>query len=224
MTNGSSELYFDGAHTYIEIPSSPDFSVPTTGAFTVSAWINPETLTFPNVEGTGYVHWLGKGVAGQQEWVLRMYSQGNSENRGNRISFYVFNPEGHIGVGSHFEDALQPGEWIHVVGAADQERTYIYRDGVFRDSDVYTGSIVPQAGLAPVRIGTRDLHSFFQGGIRRVRFWNRILTPIEIQDLYTSDLVPPDGLVAVYLLTQDIAPDTAGGHNGAIFQGTWQMP
>ncbi len=221
MTAGNSELHFDGTHTYIEIPSSVDFSVPTTGALTVSAWINPATLVFPSSEGSGYVHWLGKGEAGQHEWVMRMYSQDNTENRGNRISFYVFNPEGGLGVGSHFQDPLQAGEWIHIVGAADQERTYIYRDGVRRDSDVYTGKIVPTAGLAPLRIGTRDLHSFFQGEIRHVRLWNRVLTAAEIQGLYASNLVPQDGLVAEYLLTQDIAPDTAGNHSGTIYGGIW---
>ncbi len=221
MTNSISELHFDGAQTYIEISTSTDFSVPTTGALTVSAWIKPDTLLFPNTEGSGYVHWMGKGEPGQHEWVLRMYSQDNTENRGNRVSFYVFNPQGGLGVGSHFQDDLQPGEWIHVVGAADQQRTYIYRDGVLRDSDVYAASITPQAGLAPMRIGTRDLHSFFLGEIREVRLWNRLLTALEIQDLYASDLVPPDGLVAEYLLTQDIAPDTACGHTGTIYKGTW---
>ncbi len=224
QSNGVSELFFDGAQTYIEIPSSADFSLPTAGALTVSAWIKPQTLTFPNTEGSGYVHWMGKGEPGQEEWVLRMYSQDNTEHRGNRISFYVFNLQGGLGVGSHFQDPLQPGVWIHVVGAADQQNTYIYRDGVLRDSDTYTGKIVPQAGSAPVRIGTRDLHSFFLGGIRQVRIWNRVLTALEVENLYTSDQAPQAGLVAEYLLIQDIALDTAGGHSGTIFQGAWITP
>ncbi len=221
MANPASELDFDGTGTYIEIPSNPDFSVATTGALTVSAWIKPDTLVFPNCEGSGYVHWMGKGETNQHEWVMRMYSQDNTENRANRISFYVFNPAGGLGVGSHFQDLLEAGVWIHVVGAADAERTYIYRDGVKRDSDVYTGRLVPQAGQAPLRIGTRDLHSFFQGAIRNVRLWNRLLTPTEIQNLYAANVVPQEGLVAEYLLTQDVAQDTAGGHDGTIFGGTW---
>ena len=149
MANGNSELHFNGIQTYIEIPSHPDFSVPTTGTLSVSAWIKPETLMFLNTEVSGYVYWLGKGEAKQHEWVMRMYSQGNTENRANRISFYVFNSEGGLGVGSHFQDPLQVGV------------------------------------------------------------------------LYASDLIPPDGLVAEYLLTQDIAPETAGGHSGTIFSGSW---
>ena len=84
MSNSSSLLHFDGIQTYIEVPDSPDFSLTTTGALTVSAWIRPSTLTFPKTDGKGidltkaYVHWLGKGGAKQQEWVFRMYSLDNT--------------------------------------------------------------------------------------------------------------------------------------------------
>ncbi len=221
MTEGDAFLHFDGVGTYIEVPSSPDFSVTTTGALTVSARLRPETLLFPNTEGSGYVHWLGKGEKGQYEWTFRIYSKDNTENRGNRISFYVFNPAGGLGIGSHFQDALAPGEWIHVVGMADNHRTTIYRDGVKRDSDVYAGKVTPHAGNAPLRIGTRDLNSFFQGEISEVRVWNRLLTDAEVADLFNADGVPGDGLVAEYLLTQDIAPDLAGDHSGIIHSPTW---
>jgi hypothetical protein len=101
MTDINAYLHFDGAHTYIEVPSSTDFSVGMCGALTVSGWIRPATLLFANTEGSGYVHWLGKGESGRHEWTFRMYSQGNAEDRGNHISFYVFNPAGDQGVGSY---------------------------------------------------------------------------------------------------------------------------
>ncbi len=221
MTDGNAYLHFDGTQTYVEVPTSADFSIPTTGELTVSAWIRPETLTFMVTEGSGYVHWLGKGQKGEYEWVFRMYSQDNTENRDNRISFYVFNANGGLGIGSHFQDSIQAGEWIHIVGAADKHRTYIYRDGIKRDSDTYDGKIVPQAGNAPLRIGTRDLNSFFQGEIREVRIWNRRLTDVEIADLYNLDTSPADGLVAEYLFTHDIAFDSVDNHNGSIYSPDW---
>lgn len=223
MNSGNSYLHFDGMQSYIEIPDSPEFSLTTTGSLTVSAWIRPEGLIFPTAE-KGYVHWLGKGEAGQQEWVFRMYSLDNDVGRANRISFYVFNPQGGEGVGSHYQDPnnpVEPGVWIQVVGAADTEKTYIYINGALIDSDGYAEKIQPQRGTAPVRIGTRDFHSYFQGEIREVRVWNRRLQNSEITALYASDSVPQDGMVAQYLLTQDIAPDTVGGHNGSIFGATW---
>jgi hypothetical protein len=57
----------------------------------------------------------------------------------------------------------------------------IYRDGVLRDSDLLDQSatggvtITPEHGDAPVRIGTRDFNSFFQGAISRVAIFNHKL-------------------------------------------------
>ena len=222
---------FDGMQTYIEVPDSADFSVATTGGLTVSAWMRPDVLTFPNEEGDGYVHWLGKGEAGQQEWTFRIYGAdttapadtGHPEGptRSGRISFYVFNLEGGLGVGSYFQDPLTAGNWIHVVGAADSTDTYIYRDGVLRKSQQYVPTIVPTHGSANMRIGTRDLKSYFQGSIREVRIWSRCLLASEVASLYESGVVPEIGLVAEYLLNQDIAVDSAGSHNGNVSFGSW---
>ena len=228
----SSYLHFDGAKTYVEIPSSDVFSLSAGGGLTVSAWIRPATLKFPNTEGSGYVHWMGKGEKGRHEWVFRMYSMGNSENRGNRISFYVFNAQGGEGVGSYFEDAISPGQWIHVVGVADGQRTYIYKNGELRRCDQYRGAgdgtcgrhpiqVDPEAGPAPLRIGTRDLKSFFKGEIREVRIWDRALTASEITGLYSGRSVPQKALVAEYLLTDGTARDSKGNRNGTIFNATW---
>ncbi len=229
------DLVFDGEADYIEISDDADFSVATTGQLSVSAWIRPDVLTFPVFQSTGYVHWMGKGEAGQHEWVFRMYNEQTTDTppRPNRISFYVFNPVGGEGIGSYFQEPVQAGEWIHVVGMADGETTSIYKNGEFKDCDRYTGTgpgpchnypsdrwITPTQGIAPLRIGTRDLESFFLGAIREVRIWSRALTAAEVGALY-SGTVPQDGLVAEYLLGEDIAVDSAGLHNGFIAGATW---
>ena len=229
-------LHFNGIDQYVEIPSSPDFSVSSNG-LTVSAWMMPDTLTFPKSEGTGYVHWMGKGSSGRQEWTFRMYNRTNTENppRPNRISFYVFNPEGKLGVGSYFEDAVKPGVWMEVTGAADRQRTYIYRDGERRRCDQYRGVpgdgchghpeiIEPQAGDAPLRLGTRDLRSYFQGGLGAVRVWDRALSAVEVRRLYESGDVPRRGLVAEYLMNEGrgrVAHDSVRGHDAAIVGAEW---
>jgi len=184
--------------------------------------MRPDILTFPNSEGTGYVHWLGKGEVGQQEWTFRMYNETTTDvpPRPNRISFYVFNLDGGKGVGSYFQEPVQVGEWIHVVGIADGENTFIYKNAVFKQSQTYSGIITPQHGTAPVRIATRDFNSFFLGAIREVTFWNRALTASEVQ-LVFSDVIPQTGLVAEYQLEQGLAPDTTGLHNGQIAGGLW---
>jgi len=229
-------LQCDGFATRAEIPSSPEFSLTTTGALTISAWINPSVHTFPSSEGSGYVHWMGKGERDAQEWTFRIYNKRNDEKRHNRISFYVFNQAGGEGIGSHFDnETLVVGEWIHVTGVADTERTSIYKDGAFKRCDRYTGTgdakchnydpskwVTPMPGNAPVRIGTRDLESFFMGGIAEVRFWNRVLADTEISAVATGGAVPQDGLVAEFLLNQDIAKDSTGAHDANVFAGVWK--
>jgi hypothetical protein len=218
-----SALQFNGtASDYIEISDSADFSVATTSSLTVSAWIRPDILTFPNSESTGYVHWMGKGETGQQEWTFRMYNETTTDvpPRPNRISFYVFNPKPGKGVGSYFQELVTVGEWIHVVGMADGAKTAIYKNGVFKQSQTYAGVITPVRGSAPLRIATRDFNSFFLGAIRGVRVWNRALTATEVQLMYTNT-IPQDGLVAEYRLEYEVAPDSAGLHDGQIFGGTW---
>src|SRR6266852_2904629 len=99
-------LQFDGSQTrYVEVPTSSDFSVGDSG-LTVAAWVRPDTFEFANTEPQGrdpqcqYVHWLGKGEDGRQEWTFRIYRDdavacsGSPPNRSKRISFYVFAPEG----------------------------------------------------------------------------------------------------------------------------------
>jgi hypothetical protein len=236
--NPANGMWFNGVNSFVEVPDNDDFSVTTTGALSISAWVRPDTLTFAKNEGSGYVDWLGKGegvgASGQQEWYFRMYSLGNTENRQNRISFYVFNPQGGLGIGSHFQDPVTPGEWIHVVGVIDGRNTYLYKNGVLRDCDQYRAgsappvagcnqysfSITPAKGAAPLRIGTVDLKSFMQGSIKEVRVWNRVLAASEIAALYTGT-VPASGLVAEYLLEGDVVPDTAGSHAGTSYGSHW---
>ena len=131
-----------------------------------------------------YVEIADHGVPGQDEWTFRMYQRGNTEDRENRISCYAFNLDARaggtrFGIGSHFQDELTPGQWLLVAGAWDATRVHIYRDGVLRDRDLLDQSatggvtITPEHGDAPVRIGTRDFNSFFQGAISRVAIFNR---------------------------------------------------
>src|SRR5262249_52737057 len=195
----------------------------------------PDVLTFPASESTGYVHWLGKGQAGAQEWAFRMYNHVTTDRppRPNRISFYVFNAAGGEGVGSYFQDPVPPRAQIHVVGVADNvlKRTAIYKNGQFRRCDRYQQGgdagctyhnldIDPRPGGAPMRIGTRDFQSYFKGAIREVRVWSRPLAEAEVAALYAGS-VPSDGLVAEYLLSADLAVDTVGGNNGLISGATW---
>ena len=182
MPNGDLAAVFNGEDQYLEYPDTDDLSVTTTGVLTFEAWIRPDATRFPHAEGSGYVHWMGKGEKtgrdGQQEWVARMYSNPNSEGRKNRISGYAFNPGGGLGSGSYFQDAVKRGRWIHyvfVINARDVSAEYpmgytkIYKNGRLRDTDSLEDyGIRPRNGTAPFRVGTTAGRSFFLGAVGKV--------------------------------------------------------
>lgn len=190
LPNGDPATVFDGTTQYAEAPDAGDLSVPRTGALTLEAWLRPDTLQFPNDQSSGYVHWMGKGDAGQHEYVARMYSLENTESRPNRISGYAFNLSGGLGVGSYFQDPIVAGDWIHyalVINTVDVSADYptgytkVYRDGVLRDQDDLSElSIVPGDGSAPYRIGTRDFGSFFLGAIGKVAVYDAELSAARV--------------------------------------------
>ena len=223
-------LRFDGLSSYAEIPDSDVFSVSLTG-LSVSVWLRPDARRFPKTEGSlpteQFVHWLGKGETGRQEWTFRMYSRSTHPGpRDNRISFYVFNLAGGRGCGSYFQDPVEVGKWLHVVGVVDTEShtTAIYKNGQLRNTNAYGGTITPAHGIAPLRLGTKNFASFLRGALSQVRVWNRPLTAAEITALYATNVVPQDGLVAAYLLNEGrgtVAHDSQGHPQGTVVGGTW---
>jgi hypothetical protein len=194
---------------YVEIadPDSSAFSQPTSGAgLTVEMWMRPDALTFPGETSEPYIHWMGKCVSGsgQCEWGMRFYSQ-DAPTRPNRISAYIWNPEGGEGAGAYFQDDLVLGQWMHIVAAfepGDKDTdppagVHIYRDGVHRLGPPSPGTlystygIVPVHGTLPVRLGTRDARlsgsaavSYLIGGLDEVAIYPRVLSCSEILENY----------------------------------------
>ncbi len=208
LPNGDNALVFDGEASYIQVADNDKLSPSTTGRLTIEAWMRPDTLQFVNDESTGYVNWMGKGETGQFEYLMRMYSLVNDESRPNRISGYAFNLAGGLGVGSYFQDSLTAGQWIHtvlVINTADTDGTYpmgytkIYKNGAQRDQDDLSPlSIIPGNGTAPLRIGTRDFNSFFEGAIGKVAIYNYELSAFQVRDHYQK-MIPVTPGSAVFV-------------------------
>lgn len=182
LPNGDIAKTFDGRTQYAQIQDADDLSLPTSGILTIEAWIRPDVLEFPHQESSGYVHWLGKGDIGQQEYAARMYSLSNTEGSPNRISGYAFNLAGGLGTGSYFQDTITAGQWIHyalIINTSNTSPefptgyTKIYKNGTLRNQDSLSDySIVPGNSTTPFRIATLDLASFFQGDIGKVAVYN----------------------------------------------------
>ena len=194
LPNGDPVADFNGTTQYLQVPDANDLSVTSRGRLTIEAWIRPDTLQFPSQEGSGYVHLLGKGEANQHEYVARMYSKTNQENRPNRISGYAFNLQGGLGSGSYFQDPVTAGGWLLVdivINTFNTSPTYptgyvkIFKNGVLRDTTrLDQFDVVPGNGTAPFRVGTRDRASFFKGPIGKVAIYLHELTPQRISSHY----------------------------------------
>jgi hypothetical protein len=133
-----------------------------------------------------------------------------------------------------------PAKWIHILGVADSSRAYLHKDAQYIRCDRYRGPaqeaweihhqapanqglqlvIGPQAGPAPLRLGTKDLGGFFEGGLTHVRLWNRALNAPEISGALFGGCSPQGGWVAEFLLNNDtgsMVVDTARVNNRNIF-------
>jgi hypothetical protein len=222
-------LVFNGAGDYVEIPDNAAYSQPTTGGITISLWIRPDVLDFsdttPSADGP-YINFCTKMtyVGGAKiEWLFRMYNL-TGGTRPNRISFYVFNASGGVGVGSYFQEAVIAGEWIHVVGTIDATSTHIFKNGANKDNDVYTATITPTDTTAPVRLGWGEDPtdgSYFQGGMNDLMIFSRALSSAEVASLY--DGVIPSGLVGRWRLDDgsgNTATDDIAANNGTLHPGS----
>ena len=206
-------LFFDGSSSAVTVASHADFSIETTGYLSVCVWVRPEgtaltsdgELLFAHSQGSGYVHWLGKGDRsgpnGNREWSLRMYSADNTEDppRHNRLSAYLFAYRGGTGPGSHVEEPVASGGWIHLVAQFNKPEHLImlYKNGLYKDSDGFgAGNPYPipdvdlRSGDAPLRMGSQDGRSYFCGAIDDVYIYNRLLDDHEIRGLYLEPSGP----------------------------------
>jgi hypothetical protein len=195
LPNGDRSLSFNGINQYAEVSDAADLSVPATGILTLEAWIRADVLDFPNMEGTGYVNWMGKGESGQHEYVCRMYGQnptGNDAGRGSRIVGNAFTATGVAAAGSYYQsasdDLIAAGEWLHYVFVINTTaistqhphgytKLYVQRknsDGsltTFTDQDSLNSSTLTP-GATPFRIGTRNFGSYFKGAIGKMAVYN----------------------------------------------------
>jgi hypothetical protein len=210
LPNGDGAAVFSGAGSYLTIPSSPAYSIPTTGKLTWEMWVRPDTLQFATGSADGYVDLMGKcaSYSPSCEWESRMYSSETSQGRCNRLSAYVFNPTAGLGSGANWQPTcglIKQGQWLHVVGQYQLHSTPVACNGNYPGTiDIWvngikwsfahhapTGcmsqfSVKPQAASSPVNVGAMAMEYWFQGAIGKVAIYNYLLSPAQITSHYTA--------------------------------------
>jgi hypothetical protein len=189
---------FDGK-SWVKVPADEDFSAATTGEITVVAFMQVTTWSKQS-NNNEYVHWMGKGSDGKHEWTCRYYIDGGggeAPERKRRTSFYAFNPEGGLGAGSYVQDESASNSERMMAGAISVKNgsSYQFQNAVQKDKDALADyDIKPEYTSAPVGIGSRgDNTGFLVGTIRRVAFYNRLLSADEQKKLYDARSLPATG-------------------------------
>ena len=204
ICNSSGGPFNDGAFEFkgnntINIIDRDELSPSTSGAFSVSFWIKPSTFNF---DGNVFdhvcecaVHPVSKYssfLGNNREWYFRIYNGSavdGGTNRPKRISFYVFNLTGSLGAGSYFQEDLNESEWIHVIGVMNGTHTFIYKNGILKDSDPISNyDITMGNGNAPIVLGGISQGGYFLGYMDELRIFNRTLNSSEINELYNINL------------------------------------
>ena len=174
-------LLLDGQGDYVTVKDNWNLHI--SGAFTLSAWINLQTLS---PSSGSYLRVLEKGTpTGEKLWMF--YAKSSKV-----IGFGFISPSGDIQIKTKKTD-WQVGKWYHVVGTYDpsvsSNNMKIYVDGMLDNQATMKGK--PAANSYPLMIGTRSTASsdFWQGKIDEVRIYSRALTATEVANLNKSPFV-----------------------------------
>ena len=185
---------FDGVDDYVEIPhAEAQLGANLSNGFTISAWINARSIG----ETAGWIFGKSAGSTGTTGFYLHMGV--------NRISFRI-----NIGtVASSAVASITYGTWYHVlvtISAAQLTNFYINGtlSGTANQDLVQTISTI--TGTTAVRIGNRPAATdrSFDGSIRNVKMWNRVLTTTEITEEYNGQ-DHPTGKIHHFKLGGDYA-------------------
>ena len=187
---GNGSYFFDGVDDSISVNDSPNLSPNATNEISIIFWMKPYKTDFAGEGSQGdYIHILGKGGYGNDyEYVFRQYNASNSEAKNNRISFYMFNISGGLGVGSSYSDKINMSEWTFIAGIFNGTHVQIWKNGILRDTHALTEyGIKSEDGPSPLNIGTADNDSYFTGYIDELRIYSRVLNEKELMSLYLKN-------------------------------------
>jgi len=188
--------FFDGVDDYVEIPhNSAQLGANLSNGFTISAWIYPESIG----EGGGKILDKSTNTTAGSGFSFRY-----TATPGNNLVVFQING------GTAGTSALQccpVGQWRHaLVTISSTQRANFYVNGVLSgtaDQNLVQGiSAITTNNVMRIGQQSTGTASTFDGGILKVKMWNRVLTTTEIQADY-EDSPPQQGLIHNFKLGGD---------------------
>lgn len=173
----STALSFPGVRdNIVSVPHSDAMSSDT---FTITVWVNLESLAFQTVVGK-----YNKGSDANYDIQLRT---------NGCVKMWIFC--GGQGVQAMGGDAVvADSEWHHIAGVCDGTKAQMYIDGVSKGEVAVGGE--PDKNTSPLTIGGSVINSY-QGMIDEVGLFNVALTGDDIMNIVTEGLEKATGIMAV---------------------------
>ncbi|MBP9813902.1 LamG domain-containing protein [Candidatus Woesebacteria bacterium] len=199
----------DGSDDYVLVADSNSLDVTTN--FTISAWINADTITSGE-----YMIVSKDGVGTDTTDAFNFYAQA-----GGRICYETNNRGGSVCSSS---SSIAAGSWYHVaVVFNDSEpgatKAKLFVNGVqkgYHDADITQAPIALSTNLLIGRQGNSG--SLFDGKIDDVRIYNRSLSSIEVNQLYTWAPSP----IMYFPFDENTGTSTVYDRSGSGYTGTLQ--
>jgi hypothetical protein len=176
---------FDGVDDYISIPDSDSLRIP--GSWTISAWVNLDTL--PPLDKAMTI--VGKGMASETEGENHNYLlaiENDVFSTGNGATA-LLEDSGGTNYFAKVGTTLETGKWHHVAGVYDTNTNsvYFYLNGNQLAST--QADLTVDTGIPCVTMGTGNCNTPtvwdtpLDGKIDEVFIYNKPLTPTEIEIL-----------------------------------------
>ena len=167
-------LSFDGSDEYVDLGTSAG-NFNNTDSFSVSAWINANTLNSTNRCIVNRV--TGSPANG---WEMRITTA-------NKVRFLLASTSANYN--GQDTTVLSTNTWYHVVGTWNGSDAKIFLNGVEDTSTPITqNSVGTITGTRTLAVGANAItsSSYFPGSIDDVRIYNRALSATEVSALYNS--------------------------------------
>jgi hypothetical protein len=181
-----SALRFDGRGQYFELPASTKGWDPGSGDFSLELWVRTTDATSTanivdkrSYDPWGYLIFL---------WNGELHFQVPTPARHEKTTDKVAGPAPHY--------KIADGKWHHVAGVVRRlppQNFFVYVDGIVRGQSSDGVTVHNITVPAPLWLGRHHANklvqtneTYFAGDIDEVSFYNRALTPTEIQSIYRA--------------------------------------
>lgn len=212
--SANNALSFDGIND--RVPTI--FSLPTTSAFSVEAWIYPEKTVYSRILSS----FSGSGALANHQFILDTYDA--AANNGRSLRMAVGNTIYSV------SNVLTLNAWNHVAAVFNFGVVSLYVDGVLVGTSTQ-GTTTTLLGNTSSQLAFGEDYNggtaseYFKGKMNEIRVWNKALTTVDVIGNMNECMKGTEtNLLAYYACREGsggAAVDKVAAKNGTLNGATW---